>query len=320
MPEIAITGAAGFIGSHLTETLLSQGRQVLGIDDLSTGSRHNLSGAFENPKFSFEKEDACNANKMLSVCKGVEIIFHEAALVGSKLNSALKPLLINTDGTKVMLDVARRNDAKFILASTSEIYGKNTSNPMKENDDRILGSTAIPRWAYSTSKAFDEHLVLGYAKEYGLKAVILRYFNVYGPRATTGWRGGVLPSFISNALHNKPLIVHSDGMQKRTFTYVSDIVDGTIEAAKNKSAENDVFNIGGGELITIKALAEKVISLCKSKSSLKFVPYEEIYGNAFEDVRMREPDIHKAKKILNYQPKISLNEGLKSTIDYFKSL
>ncbi|GAB4334959.1 MAG: GDP-mannose 4,6-dehydratase [Candidatus Abyssubacteria bacterium] len=319
MAHTLVTGGAGFIGSHLAEALLERGHKVTVLDDLSTGSRDNIEHLQNNPNFEFVLATVMDPAVVDKYVARSDIVFHMAAAVGVKyiIDNPLHSLWINTKGTENVFDSANRHKRKVVLASTSEIYGKNEKESLSENDDRILGSTSISRWGYSCTKAFDEFLALAYWREKRLPVVILRFFNTCGPRQT-GEYGMVIPRFVKAALLGHPLQVYGDGKQVRCFSYVKDIVDGVLALAEHKAAEGEIFNLGSTEAITIEDLAKKVIELTESTSTIEYVPYERAYEKGFEDLRRRVPDISKAQRLVGYEPKTSLEQLLRRVIEYFK--
>ncbi|OYT31410.1 MAG: NAD-dependent dehydratase [Thermofilum sp. ex4484_79] len=323
MNRVLVTGGAGFIGSHLVERLLSVGCHVTVFDNFSSGSIENLASVKSHPRIRIVKGDIMDLNTLNEEFRDVDTVFHMAAVVGVKkyVENPLKVLLVNSFGTYNVLEAARKNGVeRIIFASTSEIYGKNKNIPLREDSDRVLGPTNIDRWTYSTAKAFDEHLCFSYMKTYGLKITILRYFNIYGPRQESSEYGGVVAIFIKRVLSNKPPIVLGTGKQTRTFTYISDAIDGTMLASEKKEAIGEAFNIGSRNEITILELANLIIELAGKKGVLKPViePYEYFYGRSYEDIMRRVPDISKAERILGYKPKVNLRDGLKKTIEWFK--
>ncbi|MCX7920179.1 MAG: GDP-mannose 4,6-dehydratase [bacterium] len=316
-----ITGGAGFIGSHLAEGLLDAGHSVEIIDDLSTGSMENINHLISNSRFKYHIDTIMNVPLMEKLIRNVDVVYHLAASVGVKyvIENPLKSLEINIKGTEIVLDVAnRKGKKKVILASTSEVYGKNDKVPLKEDDDRILGSTYIARWGYSDSKAIDELLAFAYYREKKLPIVIVRFFNICGPRQT-GKYGMVLPRFVKAALLNQPITVYGDGNQTRCFCYVGDIVKALILLANKPQAVGQVFNIGSNEEISIRHLAEKVKKLANSDSKIVFIPYEEAYEKGFEDMRRRVPDISKIKKLVGFKPQVKLDELIRKVIEYYEN-
>ncbi len=319
MTKIVVTGGAGYIGSHLVDALVERGEEVYVIDDLSSGSVHNLSHLLGSDRLHFIKASVLEPRVVDEFVDGAEIVFHLAAAVGVRtiVEQPLESLLVNVEGAKIVLEAAWRHGARVVLASTSEVYGKTSKVPFCEDDDRVLGPTTIDRWGYATAKALDEHLAFAYADK-GLSVCILRYFNSYGPRLDPRGYGSVVATFIRQSLQGEPLTVHGDGSQTRCFTYIDDTVEGTIRAAFRSSAEPEVFNLGSTEEISIYDLAVKIRDMLGSRSEVRLVPYEDYYGPGFEDTRRRVPDITRAKERLGWEAKISLDEGLRRTVSWWK--
>lgn len=316
--NILVTGGAGFIGSHLVEKLLKMGHFVWSLDDMSTGRLQFLSEITENNRHSIIHGSVTDKYLLRGLIERCEVVFHLAAVLGVK-NTVENPLKViegNIDGTRNILELAHQRHVKVVFSSTSEIYGRNTKLPFREDSERVLGAPSIHRWCYATAKAIDEHLCFAYAEK-GLPVSIVRYFNAYGPRQTSSQYGGVVSRFIKAALLNQPLEIHSDGSQVRCFTFVGDSVDGTI-AAMNEQANGQAFNIGSEHPITILGLAHKIRELSASSSPIVYVPYSKAYGAGYEDMPARVPDISKARRILHYEPVVSLDEGLKISIDWYK--
>jgi UDP-glucose 4-epimerase len=318
--KILVTGGAGYIGSHLVDRLLEEEEEVLVVDNLTTGNVESIKHNLNNPKFQFINDSVLNEELMERLIKGCDVIYHLAAAVGVKhiVDDPLTSIKTNVKGTDIILDLAHRYWKKTLIASTSEIYGKSSQIPFDEHStERVLGSTKIDRWAYSTSKAIDEHLAFAYSKK-GLPVVIVRYFNSYGPRIDEKGYGTVVARFIKQALKGKPLTVHGDGKQTRCFTYVDDTVRGTISACTTKGADGDVYNIGSNYETSIYQLAVLIKELTGSSSEIASTSYESYYGKGFEDTIRRVPSIVNAKKKLKFEAKVSLQEGLKKTIEWCK--
>ncbi|MED2010498.1 NAD-dependent epimerase/dehydratase family protein [Brevibacillus borstelensis] len=316
--KILVTGGAGFIGSHLVERLLREQHEVWALDDLSTGKRAFVTPLQAHPHMHFVQGSVLDRDLLQELMKKVDAVYHLAAVLGVK-NTVENPLKViegNIDGTKLVLEAAFPDRKKVIFASTSEVYGKNAAVPFREDDDRILGSTATHRWCYSTAKALDEHLCLAYAS-LGLPVTILRYFNTYGPRATSSAYGGVIPRFVTAAIKGEPLYVYGTGEQTRCFTFIQDTVEGTFQALQ-PHANGRVINIGNDQPMTIMETAQLVVQLANSTSPIITLSYEEAYGPGYEDMQRRQPDLQRAKEVLNYSPKVSLTEGLKLTIDWYR--
>ena len=317
--KVLITGGAGFIGSHLCEKLLEQEHRVTALDNLSTGKYENVAHLKENPNFNLVVGSILDEKLVDKLCEKTDIIFHLAAAVGVELiiRHPLESLTTNIKGSEIVLDMAQRYNKKVLITSTSEIYGKNTNGPLKENDDRILGSPLKSRWGYSTAKAVDEMLAYVYWKEKGLPTIIVRLFNTVGPRQT-GAYGMVIPRFVTQALKTEPLTVYGDGSQSRCFVHVQDAVNALVKLMENPKAIGQVFNLGSQEEITIKELAQKIIQFTRSNSQIVYIPYDQAYEEGFEDMQRRIPDISKIQNLIGYRPTVNLEGILKSVIQYFK--
>lgn len=315
-----VTGGAGFIGSHLCEYLVERGHQVVAIDDLSTGRLENLAGLREKTNFQFVRETILNAQVLDRLCSQATTIFHLAAAVGVKLivENPVHTIKTNIVGSEAVLATANRYGCKVLLASSSEVYGKSTRVPFKEEDDCLMGPTSHSRWAYATSKAVDEFLGLAYHRQFGLPVVIMRFFNTIGPRQT-GQYGMVVPRFVNQALLGKTLEVYGDGEQSRCFANVKDVVEAVAKLADHPDAPGEVFNIGSTEEVTMNSLAELVIRLSGSSSSTRHVPYDEAYAPGFEDMRRRVPSIEKINNLVGYTPRFSLKETLKQVLEYYRT-
>lgn len=318
---VVVTGAAGFLGSHLTDALLARGHRVIAIDNLSHGLLSNLGEAQKSPNCSFHKVDVCDLETFRKVAAGANAVVHMAAYKIPRYGKAEETLLINSEGGHNALEVAAENGAKFVLASTSDVYGRNPDVPFTEESECILGPSTVPRWAYAVSKLFDEHLAYAYADSRKIAVTIIRIFGSYGPRHALSWWGGPQSVFIDSILNGEPITIHGDGLQTRSFTYVSDTVSGFVAATERDDIAGETFNIGSSREITILDLARTIHHLSGSTRplDLKFVPYNEISkGRKYEDVRRRVPDTTKAENMLGFQAKVDLEEGLKVTIDWQK--
>lgn len=315
--NVLVTGGAGFIGSHLCEALLIEGHRVTVIDDLSTGSILNISTCIKNPRFEFIQGTILDKNIFITIAHSVDIIFHLAAAVGVQyiIDHPLSSIHTNVMGTENVLEFAHYNKIKVVLASTSEVYGKNNNGSLKETDDRILGSTHITRWSYSCSKALDEFIAFAYYRKHKLPIVITRLFNTCGPRQS-GMYGMVIPRFITQALKEEPITVYGTGEQIRSFTYVADTVGALLRVGFSDECVGEIFNIGGNEPISIKELAQKVCMKTGSRAGISFIPYDEAYGEGFEDMFKRVPDISKIKRYVGFTPKYGLDVILDNTIEY----
>lgn len=315
MKKYLVTGGAGFIGSHLIDYLLKRGDSVICLDNLTTGSTDNIAHHLKNKRFEYVQGSILDEPRVMRCVQDSEIIFHLAAAVGVRhiVENPLESILVNVEGTALVLKAANQFKRKIVLASSSEVYGKSSQVPYKEEGDRLLGSTTINRWSYAASKAIDEHMALTYHAQ-GLPAVILRFFNTYGPRINEQAYGTVIAQFIRQAFLGEPLTVHGSGHQVRCFTFVTDTVEGIIKSSEVKKAEGQIFNIGNPRPWNVLDLAQIIKKLTHSSSEIRNVPYHDYYGLSYEDTPIRIPDIAKAKEILSFNPGIQLEEGLKRTI------
>ncbi len=314
-----ITGGAGFIGSHLAEHLLDGGHEAMVLDNLSTGSIDNIQHLKGRPGFGYAIDSVTNEPLLAELIDGCDVVFHLAAAVGVKLivEQPVHTIETNVHGTEVVLKHANKKKRLVFIASTSEVYGKSTDVPFREGADLVLGATVRHRWAYACSKAIDEFLALAYWKEKRLPVVVVRLFNTVGPRQT-GQYGMVLPTFVRQALAEQAITVFGDGTQSRSFTYVADVVDALIALAGETRAVGEVFNIGNTEEVSIQALAERVKALTGSRSPIQLIPYDEAYEAGFEDMPRRVPDISKIGALIGYQPRLALDEIIRTVIDYVR--
>jgi UDP-glucose 4-epimerase len=315
-----ITGGAGFIGSHLAEALLNAGHDVDVIDNLSTGSIRNIGHLKTNPRFKYAIDTLTNEPLLAELVDRNDVIFHFAAAVGVKLivEEPVHTIETNVHGTEVVLKHANKKKKKVVIASTSEVYGKSTDVPFREDADLVMGPTVKHRWAYACSKAIDEFLALAYYKERDLPVIIVRFFNTVGPRQT-GQYGMVLPSFVRQALAGEPITVFGDGTQSRSFTYVGDVVECLLKLVSEPRAVGQVFNIGNMEEVTILRLAEMVKARTGSSSAIEFVPYDKAYEAGFEDMPRRVPHLGKVQNLVGYEPKVQLQEIITKVIEYFRT-
>jgi UDP-glucose 4-epimerase len=317
MSRALITGGAGFIGSHLAEALLERGWTVEVVDDLSTGSIENISHLKGHPHFAYTLDTVMNRSLMLELVDRADVIFHLAAAVGVRLivEKPVHTIETNIKATELILELAARKRRPLLLASTSEVYGKLDKPRFSEDDDVILGPTSKSRWCYAASKMIDEFLARAYFKEHGLPTVVARLFNTIGPRQT-GQYGMVVPRFVRLALAGQPIPVYGDGTQRRSFTWVGDVVGAMLALIANPQAYGEVFNIGHTKEISIYELAVLVKQMTCSSSEITLVPYEEAYEAGFEDMARRAPDIAKIKGLIGYRPVLDLPEMLDRVIAY----
>jgi len=313
--KVLVTGGAGFIGSHLCERLVEQGDQVVALDNLSTGRLTNLSRLQGHPDFRFVHGSVLDELLVDELVHECEVVVHLAAAVGVKLivERPLQSITTNIRGSEIVIAAAYRMRRKILLASTSEIYGKNSSGPLKEDSDRILGSPGVVRWAYSTAKAVDEILANAYHRERGLPTIIVRLFNTVGPRQSPAY-GMVIPRLVRQALRNEPITVFGDGQQTRCFAHVADVVTALVALLGEDGAIGETFNVGSPGEISMHDLAVKIVELTGSESPIVLVPYEEAYDKGFEDMRRRVPDTAKIRGLLDWHPTKDLDVILQEVI------
>jgi UDP-glucose 4-epimerase len=316
--KVGITGVAGFVGSHLADRLLDEGLEVVGVDDLSTGATTNVVDALQHPNFRFEVMDCTRGRELREAFDGCDAIFHLAAKKIPRYSGALQTLEENVQGMHAACAAALSLDADLIVASTSDVYG-NAPLPFVEDGPIVLGPPTTRRWAYAVSKLYDEHMALALAEEKGLRVTILRLFGSYGPRNHPTWWGGPQSAFIETLLDDDIIDIHGDGQQVRSFTYVSDTVNGFVLALRSPEARGEVINLGGNTPTPILELATQVHDALGIAPPLRarFVPYESLPGN-YQDVRKRIPDITKAQRLLGFRATVSLEEGLRHTVDWHR--
>jgi UDP-glucose 4-epimerase len=304
-----ITGGAGFIGSHLTDRLLKDEHQIKVLDDSSTGRAENINQHKSDSNFEYVNGSVLDQKLLESAVKNVDYIFHLAAAVGvfNIVNHPLASLVTNIRGTENILEAALTKNTPVFLSSSSEVYGKNTSDSLKESDDRVLGSPTTLRWSYSEAKAIDETLAFAYWTEKKLPTRIVRFFNTVGPRQV-GAYGMVIPRFVSMALKNEPITIYGNGEQTRCFGHVYDVIDAVISVAFSDKTIGKVINIGNNFEISMNDLAKKIIEETGSKSEVKYIPYSEAYGDGFEDMERRVPNIDLIKSLTGWQPKRDLTQ------------
>jgi len=321
MRNILVTGAAGFIGSHLSEGLIRRGHQVIGLDNLSYGLLQNLSSVVGDPRFEFVHGDVRDSGLLLGLGSRADAIVHLAAYKIPRYGNALETLDVNAKGIENVLKISEKVGCQVLFASTSDIYGKNPNLPYGENSDFYMGSPQIQRWSYAISKMLGEHLCYLYSKERGVRMTILRYFGSYGPRQNLTWWGGPQSIFIDCALKKRPMPIHGDGLQRRSFTYIQDTTEGTLLALEREEAIGRTINIGNIEEISILELGKKIwkFVLGSEEPQIEFIPYRQFPGR-YEDVRRRVPDVHLAKDLLGFIPRTSIDEGLIRTIEWQRGI
>lgn len=316
MPQTyLITGGSGFIGSHLTEVLAARGDHVVALDNLTTGRLQNLDAVGGHPNVRFVQGSVLDELMVDELVHQCDVVVHLAAAVGVKLivEQPLRCFTTNIRGSEIVIESAHRYRRKILVASTSEIYGKNGSGPLSETADRILGSPSVARWAYSTAKAVDEILAFTYHRERGLPSLVVRLFNTVGPRQSPAY-GMVIPRLVRQALAGAPLTVFGDGSQTRCFAHVSDVVDALVRLLDEPAAVGEAFNVGSSEEISIADLARRIIEKTKSTSTVDVIPYDKAYETGFEDMLRRVPDTTKLRELTGWTPARSLDDILSDTI------
>jgi UDP-glucose 4-epimerase len=313
-----ITGGAGFIGSHLAERLLEQGHHVAILDDLSTGRLENIEHLAGHPRFAATIGSVMDEAVLGPLVDQCDTVFHLAAALGVKLviDRPIHTIHTNVHGTETVLRHANRGRKNVLVVSTSEVYGKSNVLPFREDADLVMGSPNKTRWGYATSKLLDEFLALGYWKEERLPVRVVRLFNTVGPRQSARY-GMVLPNFVRRALGNEPIIVHGNGTQTRSFTWVGDVVTALIGLVQDPNTCGEVFNVGNGAEISIYELAEKVKLMTGSDSPIEFVPYDQVFDDSFEDMPRRVPDIGKIGRYIGYRPTVHLDEIIGHVVDFW---
>jgi UDP-glucose 4-epimerase len=316
-----ITGGAGFIGSHLAEALIAQGHRVHVLDDLSTGSIDNVRHLKDDPRFAYTIDTCASPSLVAELVDEADIVYHLAAAVGVDLiiESPVRTIETNVHCTEVVLAQASKKRKPVFVASTSEVYGKSTSFPFREDGDIVLGATSTGRWSYACSKAIDEFLALAYWKERKLPTVVARLFNTVGPRQT-GRYGMVVPTFVQQALSGRPITVYGDGTQTRCFCHVGDVVKALVDLMQlGEEAHGEVFNVGAQEEISMLSLADRVREMTGSDSEIHVIPYDEAYEEGFEDMPRRYPDITKVDAAIGWSPTRSLDEILTDVIEFHQA-
>lgn len=321
MSTCLVTGGAGFIGSHLTERLLALGRRVRVVDNCSTGRRENLAAVAEHPALTVINGSITDPLLMADAMRDVDVVYHLAAAVGVKLvaEDPVRTIETNIYPTDALLRLAAQRGCRFFLASTSEVYGKNPNEKWDEEEDLHFGPTSRPRWAYGCSKAIDEFLSLAYHSKFSLPVVIGRFFNVVGPRQVGNY-GMVIPRFVEQALAGGPVVVYDDGKQVRCFAHVREVVECIIALTDSDKAVGRIFNIGSDQDVSIQQLAEEVIRRVDSKVQIKYLGYQDAYGNDFEDVRRRVPDVSRLQAAIGQKPGMPLGKILDDIIAWKKAV
>ena len=317
--KVFVTGGAGFIGSHLVESLLSSGYEVSVLDDLSTGLLENINKFESHKNFKFTKGCILNKSDIKKAGDSCQMVFHLAAAVGVKniIEKPLDSMIRNLKGTENILEFSQQSKAKCYIASTSEVYGKGTKIPFSEEDDLLLGPPHKHRWSYAAAKLADEHLALSYAIEKELNVIVGRHFNTVGPRQSSRY-GMVIPRFIDQALQELPLTVYGNGLQSRCFTHVRDVIPLMIQVMEDQSIKGEIINFGSNQEISINCLAKTVIQETKSSSTLVYQSYESVYGENFEDMQRRVPDTSKLSRITHKVPMTSIQEIIKDIVANLK--
>jgi len=317
--RVLITGGAGFIGSHLAESLILQGHEVTILDDLSTGRLENVAHLTRSPEFRYVVDTVTNPRVVDPLVEWADVVYHLAAVVGVKLvmEAPIRTIHTNVAGTETVLEAASRFRKRILVASTSEVYGKGDALPYREDANLVMGAPDRIRWGYATSKMMDEFLCMAYARERDLRVTVVRLFNTVGPRQSSRY-GMVLPNFVKWALTNEPIVVHGDGSQTRSFTWVGDVVWAMTMLVQEPRSAGQVFNIGNGEEISIRDLALRVCHRTGSRSELVFTPYTQVFDSSFEDMPRRVPDISKLKRSIGYEPRVQLDGIIDSVVRYWR--
>ena len=312
-----ITGGAGFVGSHLAEVLLADGHRVHVVDDLSTGSIDNIVPFKAHPEFHYDIGAVTDVPLMTDLVDGADVVFHLAAVVGVKLavERPVETLETNLNGTGVLLKLAGRKNTRVLIASTSEVYGDGPDQPLREDAPVLLYPTVKSRWSYAWSKAIDESLAMAHWTQRGLPVIVARLFNTVGPRQT-GRYGMVIPRLVQQALTGEPLTIYGDGAQSRCFAYVGDVARGLADLALCPEAAGQIFNVGNDQEVTINDLARRIIRATGSSSPVTHLPYGQVYGEGFEDMRRRVPDLTKIRRAVGYRTTKDLDDIIRMVADH----
>jgi UDP-glucose 4-epimerase len=315
MQTSLVTGGAGFIGSHLVEALLEKGRRVLVMDDLSTGLAANLERVRDHANLTVVIDSVTNEKKLAELLAQADEVYHLAAVVGVRLvlDDPIRTVSTNVGPTEAILRLLHERPKRLLLASTSEVYGKNPKIPLAEDDDLLLGPTSKGRWLYACTKALDEYLALGYVRQMNLPVTIVRFFNVVGPRQI-GRYGMVLPRFVDQALAGGPVVVYDDGQQIRCFAHVADVVRGLLDLMVCPAAVGRVFNLGSDQPVSIRALAEAVVAAIDPRLAIEHIPYTTAYEPGFEDIRCRVPNLTRIRETIEYQPRHDLTDVIRELV------
>lgn len=329
MKVILITGAAGFVGSHLTERCLNAGYRVIAVDDMSQGMTINLNKCRKQKEFHFIKADLTEASTVGKISevfsklkiKKIEAIIHLAAKKIPRYGGRNKTIAANFNTTQTVCEVGSKFKSKIVFASTSDVYGLTKDFPFKEDGAVVFGPSYVGRWSYGASKYLSEQLLWGYHEDFDLPIVILRIFGVYGPRMVKGWKGNAVSAFFEQSVGGKKIDLHGTGEQTRSFVFIEDLIEGILKAIKLKSAENRIINIGSREVISMKELAGKIFRLVNhdKRAKYKYVSYKSFTGREYQDIMAKLPDLKTAKKYLNWSPRTVLDDGLKETFDWYLS-
>ena len=313
--QILLAGGAGFVGSHLTDALIHKGHDVIVVDNLEKGRLENIAHHIGKENFEFIKKDIREFNEEIKP----DVIVNLVASKIPRYSSGLKTLTLNVEVGRYLLELAKKSHARYILISTSDVYGKSKDFPLKEDGDLVLGPTTSRRWTYAVSKIYNEHLALAYMDEYGTYVSILRYFGIYGPRQHLNWWGGPIGVFIDAIYNGREVEIHGDGSQKRSFIFIEDVVKATVNVIERNDLKGEIINIGTNEEISILELARLIGMLLDTNIKPKFIPYKNFSPN-YEDPKRRIGSIEKAQSLLNFKPEFNLKKGLEKTIAWYKKL